>query len=111
VRAIHDHSSSLQRDHPPLQHPIEFRKQCFDLLFRVHALDNERQIERETQKPCPVHAGARAESGNSAENRGAGVPALAHQLDNFLVEGLSLVQIPLADVYSHEHSLTLESMH
>src|SRR6266513_1912548 len=62
VRAIHDHARTLERDQTSTDHLIEVRKNCLNALFGLDALDDDRQVERELEKPIGANVTARTEA-------------------------------------------------
>src|SRR5262249_50560357 len=96
---------------PSPDHVVELGKNGVDLLFRLHALDDEWQIERELEKAIGAQMAARAVSHDRSIHGGAGVVLSAQHLDDRRVQRLSVELVALADVDAHQHALALEAMH
>src|ERR1700719_3605082 len=111
MRPVHDDLDSLQSDESTTDHFVQLRKNLLDLLFRVDAFDDDRKVERQLEESRRMNATARAEAHDSPGNRRAGVVALSEQLHYCPVQRLPLVLVPLADVDSHQHPLTLQAVH
>src|SRR5207253_6893520 len=60
VMAIRDHVYLLERNQPATNHLIEHGKDLVDLLLRLDALDNYREVEGELEKFRRVYAAAGA---------------------------------------------------
>src|SRR5882672_9819402 len=111
VRPVHDDLDALQSYESATDHFVQLWKDLLDLLFGVDAFDDDRKIERQLQESRRMNATARAEAHDSPGNSRSGVVTLSEQLHYCPVQRLALVLVPLADVDSHQHPLTLQAVH
>src|SRR6266516_2768795 len=110
ARPIHDHAGALERDQAAADHLIQLRKDGLNRLFRLHDLEDQRQVEGQPQHLVGVHLAARAEARDAAQHRGAGQSLLAKLLEQRLVQGLAVVLVALADEDPHERALAVKPM-
>src|SRR5439155_23828513 len=109
-RPIHDHAGPLERDQAASDHLVQLRKDGLNRLFRLHDLEDQRQVEGQPQHLVGVHLAARAEARDAAQHRGAGQSLLAKLLEQRLVQGLAVVLVALADEDPHERALAGKQM-
>src|SRR6185437_4185002 len=109
--AVHDHAHLLERDQPAAEHGVELGKDGVDLLLRLDAFDDDRQVDGELDEPVGVNLGCRAETHDAAEHGGSGVVPRAEQLDDLLIQRLAVVLVGFADVDPHQHAFALKAVH
>src|SRR5674476_479442 len=111
MRPICDHIDLLEGDESAADHSVELREDGVDSFRSLDALHDDWQIERQHFDAIRADPGAGAEAHDRAKDSGTRVVVSAKQLDDGGVERLAFELVTLSDVDSHQHPLTLQSVH
>src|SRR5512135_3210627 len=111
VGPVDDDLCPLEGYQSPSDHVVQLRQDRLDILLGVHALYDDRQVERETQHLLGVEPGGGPEARDPPEHGGPGEVPLAEQLHDRLVERAPVVLVPLADMDAHQGALAGQSVH
>src|SRR6185503_15236659 len=108
---IRDHVHLLQRNQTAANHIVLNREDLVDLLLRLDAFDDHRQVHGKVDEARRMNPTPGAETHHAPGDGSAGKLPLAEELNDRPMERLVLELVALSDMVAHKDSFALQAMH